>query len=233
LKPPKFDGKKPFEPFIRQFRACSEHNEWDLKEQRAQLANCLEGQAQQILWDSETRVQEYTELEALLQKRYGAELQNDKHRMELKARKRRAEESLMDLHQDIRRLWTLAQFPSEGKSANIMMTEAFLDALNNPSLAHEVRRDKPRDYDDTLNLALAAESLFSETKRARELAQAIKDREHTKETKSRSRNLASSEQNTSQRKRNRPQGSSLNKNLAMKSERLLLYKIALKYHKQQ
>jgi hypothetical protein len=176
LKPPKFDGKKPFEPFIRQFRACSKHNEWDEREQRAQLANCLEGQAQQILWDSEIQVQTYSELEALLQKRYGAELQQDKHHLELKARKRRAKESLTDLHQDIRRLWTLAQLPLEGRSANALMIESFLDALNNPSLAHEVHWDKPKSYDEALNSALMAESLFTETKRARELAQAIKER---------------------------------------------------------
>jgi hypothetical protein len=74
------------------------------------------------------------------------------------------------------------------------MIETFLDALNNPTLAHDVRRANPKTYDAALTEALRTEALFSETKRAREVAQALKEKEREKESKHRSRNTKGNEQ---------------------------------------
>jgi hypothetical protein len=195
VKPPRYDGKRPFEPFLKQFESCARTNQWDKEMMLAQLTAALDGSAQQILWDSPSQTQTYTETIKVLQGRFGAEHQVDKHRLELKARRRKQDESLTDLHHEIRRLWTLAKNPTEG--SDHLMIEAFLDAVNYPSLAHDVRRANPQSYDEALTAALRTEALYSETKRARELNQALKDKEGSK---GRSQNIKGSEKEKSDRK---------------------------------
>jgi hypothetical protein len=52
VKPPRYDGKRPFEPFLKQFESCARTNQWDQEMMLAQLRAALDGSAQQILWDS-------------------------------------------------------------------------------------------------------------------------------------------------------------------------------------
>jgi len=51
LKPPKFDGVKPFETFWAQFKNCAENNQWNKQQKLAYLRNSLEEDVANILWD--------------------------------------------------------------------------------------------------------------------------------------------------------------------------------------
>jgi len=51
LKPPKFDGVKPFETFWAQFKNCAEYNQWNKRQKLVYLRNSLEEDVANILWD--------------------------------------------------------------------------------------------------------------------------------------------------------------------------------------
>ena len=73
------------------------------------LKNSLIKNAGQILWDSSPEATDtLPKLIELLINRFGGTKQTDKHRMEVRYRKRCPNESLSDLHQDISRLMALA-----------------------------------------------------------------------------------------------------------------------------
>jgi len=42
LKPPKFDGVKPFETFWAKFKNCAEYNQWNKRQKLVYLRNALE-----------------------------------------------------------------------------------------------------------------------------------------------------------------------------------------------
>jgi len=98
LKPPKFDGVKSFETFWAQFRNCAEHNRWTRKEELVYLRNALDKEAANVLWDYGKEVTEsLTELTETLKKRFGGKAFADKHRIEIRNRRRRKDETLQSL----------------------------------------------------------------------------------------------------------------------------------------
>ena len=51
LKPPKFDGLKPFETFWAQFKNCVENNQWNRSQKLVFLRSSLNEDVANILWD--------------------------------------------------------------------------------------------------------------------------------------------------------------------------------------
>ena len=105
--------------------------------------------AGQVLWDSSPESTDtLPKLIELLTNRFGGTKQTDKHRMELRFRKRRPNESLTDLHQDISRLMALAhpQLPSSSRDA--IACDYYIDSLNDPDFAPKVRERNPTSLDD-------------------------------------------------------------------------------------
>ena len=51
LKPPKFDGLKPFETFWAQFKNCAEYNQWNRSQKLVYLRSSLNEDVANILWD--------------------------------------------------------------------------------------------------------------------------------------------------------------------------------------
>ena len=71
----------------------------------------------------------------VLKERFGEANQSDKYRFELKSRKRRPNETLRNLHSDIRRLAALALPELDHKARETMACDYFTDALNDPNFA--------------------------------------------------------------------------------------------------
>jgi len=87
-----------------------------------------------------------------LKRRYGGETQIDKYRMELKE-ERKKEESLEELHTNIRRLAVLT-FPKMGRVyRECIACDCFIDALANPDLILQVRQQNPKTLDEALLVA--------------------------------------------------------------------------------
>ena len=78
------------------------------------MKGALTGNASQVLWDTDrTTTNTLKKLVTILKSRYSGERQADKYRAELQIRRRKANESLSELHQDIRHSTTYGTRLSE------------------------------------------------------------------------------------------------------------------------
>jgi len=83
-----------------------------------------------MLWDNGKEVTEsLTELTKTLKKRFGGKAFADKHRIEIRNKRCRKDETLQSLHSDIRRLAALAFPKIEHKTRDVIACDYFLDAF--------------------------------------------------------------------------------------------------------
>jgi len=125
---------------MAQFSNCAEHNKGNRAQKLAYLRNSLEKEAANILWDYGKEVTDsLSGLTNLLESKFGGKAVSDKHRIELRNRRRRPNETLQSLHADIRRLAALA-FPNVQPQMREEITcDHFLDALADPDFALKIR----------------------------------------------------------------------------------------------
>jgi len=144
LKPPKFDGTTSFETFWAQFQNCVRHNRWDRSTELVYLRNSLNKDVANVLWDYKKEVTEsLSGLTKILKMRFRGKTFADKHRIEIRNRRRQNGETLPNLHSAIRRLAALAFSDMEYRSREMISTDYFLDALANPDFALKVRERHP------------------------------------------------------------------------------------------
>jgi len=97
----------------------------------------------------------------------------DKHRIELRNRRRRADETLQSVHSDIRRLAALAYPNVSPEMREEVACDYFLDALEDPDLVFKIRERQPVDIDSALWTALQLEVWAKKTTRHRETAKGV------------------------------------------------------------
>jgi len=154
---------------MAQFSNCAQHNKWNRAEKLAYLRNSLDADAANILWDYGKEVTEsLTGLTKILESRFGGKANAKKHRIELRSRRRRRDESLQSLHSDIRRLAALAYPNVEPQTRDVIIGDYFLDALGDPDFALKVRERQPEDLDAALRVASQLEVLGADAMRLKE-----------------------------------------------------------------
>ena len=158
MKPPKFNGTSAFETFLAHFENCAQHNRWDRSEKLSYLKAALTDDAGQVLWDCGSEITDsFGKLVKLLKERFGGAAQSDKYRIELRTRLRKPNETLQNLHRDIRRLAVLA-FPDLSANARESLAcDYFLDSLGDSELKLKIRERNPKDMDDALKTGLLLE----------------------------------------------------------------------------
>jgi len=162
----KYDGTTAFETFWAQFQNIVEYHQWTKRDQLFYLKSCLKDQAAQVLWDYGTEVpKSLSKLTKVLKDRFGGEGQKEKYRMELKTRRRRVNETLEDLHVDIRRLAVLTFPTMEYTERERISCEYFIDALDDPDLILRVRERDPKSLDEALRTAQKLELWKKDTER--------------------------------------------------------------------
>ena len=118
---------------LAKWRNCAVYHNWDETARVCQLKGSLDGSASQILWQISDDCSE-AELLALLQSRFGNSDQVELFRSELRGRRRRRNESLQSLYNDVCRLLALS-FPGDpGMYDNIMARDAFINCLGDEEL---------------------------------------------------------------------------------------------------
>ena len=158
LKPPKYDGKTPFETFWAQFQNCSVYNRWTKTEQLAYLRASLQKEAGQVLRDYVSEVtNSRKKLTKMLKERFGETNQADKYRIEVRNRRRKTGESLQSLHSDIRKLVALVFPELDHRARETIASDYFIDALADPDFALKVRERSPANLDSALRIALQLE----------------------------------------------------------------------------
>ena len=166
MKPPKFDGLCSFETFMVQFSNCADYNKWTEAQKLAHLRNSLEKDVANILWDYGTETTtSWRGLTEILETRFGGKAMSKKYRLELRHRRRLADETLQSLHSDVRRLAALAYNGMTPEIRDPVTCDHFLDALGDPELAFKIRERQPADVDSALRIALRLEVLAKELTR--------------------------------------------------------------------
>jgi len=93
---------------------------------------------------------------------------SEKYRIELRRRWRAPDETLQNLHADIRRLAALAYKGIPPEVRDQVTCDSFLDALGNAELAFKIRERQPSDLDSALRIALQLEVWAKEMNRLHE-----------------------------------------------------------------
>jgi len=91
----------------------------------------------------------------------------DKHRIEIRNRRRKSGETLQTLHSDIRRLAALAFPMLDHEARETISCDYFLDALADPGFAFRVQERNPVDLDSALRIALQFEVWMKDVDRLR------------------------------------------------------------------
>jgi hypothetical protein len=100
----------------------------------------------------------YEQLKEAIRRRYGTAGQELKYQTELRNRRRGKNETLQALHQDVRRLFSLA-YPGKTSALNEQLAcDAFLTALGDRQLEFEVRKREPVDLETALCITLQLET---------------------------------------------------------------------------
>ena len=143
------------ETFITKFKKCSDYMEWTDQDKFIHLTNSLTGTAEMVIDGSVEMT--FEQLVEKLRRRFGSEEQYDRFRSRLKLRKRKDGENLQELALDIETMARLA-YPNMGAMDHpmndILLCEAFVDALDNPGFERKIREHQPKTFDIALTLAL-------------------------------------------------------------------------------
>ena len=112
------------------------------------LKSSLGGDVANVLWDYGTEVTEsLSGLTQLLQKRFRGRDFVDKHRIEIRSRRRKPTESLQDLHSDIRILAALAFSQLDHKTRESIACNYFMEALADSDLAFRICEKQSTNLD--------------------------------------------------------------------------------------
>jgi len=119
-KPPlfklyKFDWSVSLDIFLWKFHQLADYMSWGEKDKFINLCSSLQGPAGQVLRELPSKGATTTELEELLQTRFGTSKQAASFEAKLRARRRQENETVQELHCDISRLVQLA-FPDQPAS---------------------------------------------------------------------------------------------------------------------
>jgi hypothetical protein len=160
MKPEKFSGSTSIETFLIQFGICSDYNRWDDADKAAQLKCSLSGSASQVLWDGTAAADmSYNELVGKLMARFGAVGLHERFAAELRSRRRRHNESLAELHADVKRLMALA-YPDSAHSqlGQVIARDHFIPALGDREMELKVRDRDPEDLESAFRAAIRIET---------------------------------------------------------------------------
>lgn len=161
VKLPTFSGNTSLETFLAKFQYIARFLQWSEDEKLFHISSCLDGPAGHALWDAGPQTS-FDSMVNLLRARFGQQGQAERYRAELKARKRKPNETLQGLYQDICRLIALA-YPQEPGSVSsaILARNAFMDALDNHRLYTRVLEKEPQTIEAALTEACKLEAIYA------------------------------------------------------------------------
>jgi FtsZ-interacting cell division protein YlmF len=152
-----YDGSSCLETFLAKFDNCTQYFKWKEEDKLFHLRASLEGAAGQILWTARKQTS-VVEVIKILKNCFGNANQAERFRAELRAIKRRHEESLQSLYQDVCRLMSLVYAGQSNEMSDIVGRDSFLEALDNHSLRVRILYKEPRTLEDALNIASRLEA---------------------------------------------------------------------------
>ena len=162
----KFDGKICVDTYLAKFESCAEYNNWTIKDKAAHLKSALTGNAANLL-QGDARAT-YDEVVELLQRRYGNSQQHENFKLELKSRRRRPDEDIQALAQEVERLVHRAYPRAPADLLETLSLDSFIDALDDPPLQCRLREREPVTLNEAVATALRLEAVNLSTLRGNE-----------------------------------------------------------------
>ena len=155
----KFDGKSSWADYLVQFNIAAKLNGWDESQKAMELATSLEGSARSILADlkPEHRL-DFKSLIDKLTQRFEPEGQVGIYQSQLLSRKRKRNETIPELVQDISRLARKAYPAADEQTRSYMAVSSFISALGSEPQELFVYQKEPRTLEEAGKAALSFET---------------------------------------------------------------------------
>ena len=154
-----FDGSTNLDIFLAKFRNCADYFNWNPRDQVFQLKHSLEGAAALVVHELSSDCL-LEDLISVLSVRFGSQYQSERYRAEMRARRRRPNETLQSLYQDLCRLKSLAfGVGPANEFSEIYLRDIFVDALNDPELRKQILLQEPKTMETALSIASRVEAI--------------------------------------------------------------------------
>ncbi len=160
-RPERYDGRQHWNDYLTHFEMCAELSGWSDREKATQLAASLDGQALQVLsnlpWGERLN---FNHLVSALQNRFQNPHLQNLHRVQLSNRKRRENESMLQLGEDMKRLARLA-YPLMTETVRDELTmEFFINSLDDVDTRWKIRQCRPKSTEEAVCYATELDSFL-------------------------------------------------------------------------
>jgi len=152
-----FNGEGSLETFLAKFEQMAKYFAWSEADKFHHMCASLQGAAAQVLWGL-TPNDTVESIITLLRTRFGNELQIERFRAELQARRRKSGETLQTLYLDVVRMVLLAHPNAATDLTQHVAKEAFINALDNVALQVRVMDKQPATIEEALSIAARLEA---------------------------------------------------------------------------
>lgn len=171
VKPREYSGITPWDEYQLHFCSVQSLNGWSDEIARDYLMVSLSGAASEYLWAiaGETKLS-WTELQAKLKRRFGSTGAAAVHRSQLRTLRRKFNQSLSALGQEVRRITRLAYPSVNNEAQELLAVDHFRDALTSSTERLFVYQGQSTTLDDAVKAALRGEAFEQLEKREHTLA---------------------------------------------------------------
>ena len=163
IKPEDFDGTKDWSEYQIYFDQLAELYGWDDERKAVILGICLKGEARVVLAGLEpAKRRSYFSLTNALSQSFAPHGMVHLHQAELKARKRKPDESMADLGREIAKLARLAYPTADAATREVIGINAFLEALPGPAseMKLHVIKGRPRSLQEAVAHATEVDAVM-------------------------------------------------------------------------
>ena len=144
------------------FEATARVNKWSDSEKCLFLIAAMKGGAQRVIQHlSDTERSSYQNVVQVLNQRYASDDQAEKHAMVLAQRRQKPDESLQELGDVSRQLFTLAYPDSEGMLKDRLMKKALIEMIADEKIQRLTARGDAKTLEEAVHLAIKYEGTES------------------------------------------------------------------------
>ena len=144
------------------FEVTARLNKWSDSEKSLCLIAAMKGGAQRVVQHlSDAERSSYRNIVRVLDQRYASDDQAEKHAMVLAQRRQKPEESLQELGDVCKRLFTLAYPDAEGKLKDRLMKKAFIEMIADEKIQRLTARGDAQTLEEAVHLAIKYEGTES------------------------------------------------------------------------
>ena len=154
-----FDGvNESWVDYRMHFEATARLNKWSDSEKSLCLIAAMKGGAQRVVQHlSDAERSSYKNIVSVLDQRYASDDHAEKHAMVLAQRRQKPEESLQELGDVCRRLFTLAYPYAEVKLKDRLMKKAFIEMIADEKIQRLTARGDAQTLEEAVHLAIKYE----------------------------------------------------------------------------